>query len=223
MIPVKYMQITEDLALQAKMQWNTIPGFENYKEASFVYWDENTLLFHFEKEKSYGSIGDYIVADNEGCLHIFPRSLFELIFKEEIKAMQDKKMQELVKSLGSVVASYAKMANDKHYEIGTYIFDCSNDGIIVYASFDEFGNITLDDDLYTLSSEPGYQGSKNEKEMIRKFIGLDKKVILDGATNLMIKTTEERFITDFFYYVSLLLKIGTMLRTTRKETENEEF
>lgn len=220
MIPIKYMQITEDLVLQAKVQWNTIPGFENYKKASYIYWDENTLLFHFEKEKSYGSIGDYIVADNEGYLHIFPRGLFELIFKEEIKAMQDEKMQKLVKSLGSVVASYAKMANNKHYEIGTHIFDCSNDGIIVYTSFDEFGNIILDDDLYTLSSEPGYQGSKNEEEMVRKFIGPDKNIILDN-NNIMMKTTEEKFITSFFCYVSLLLKLGTMLRTTRKKVENE--
>lgn len=221
MIPVKYMQITKKLVSQAKEFWSPIPGFENYKKADFIYYGEYTLHFHFEKGQSCEYVGDYIVVDCEGCLHIFPQSLFELIFKKEIKAMQDKKMQELVKSLGSVVASYAKMANDKHYEIGTYIFDCSNDGIIVYASFDEFGNITLDDDLYTLSSEPGYQGSKNEKEMIRKFIGPDKKVILDGAANIIMKTTEERFITDFFYYVSLLLKIGTMLRTTRKKVENE--
>lgn len=222
MIPVKYVQITEDLFNQATIQWKIVPGFENYQKACFIRWDKDTILFNFEKEKSSGHIGDYIVADKKECLHIFPRSLFELIFEKEIKEIRDQKMQKLIESLGSVIASYTKMANNKHYEIGTHIFDCSNDGIIVYASFDEFGNIIFDDDLYTLSNEPGYTSSKNEKEMVRKFIGPDKNIVLDN-NNIMMKTTEEKFVVSFFYYVSLLLKIGTMLRTARKETGNEEF
>ena len=222
MIPVKYVQITEDLFNQATTQWKIIPGFENYQKACFIRWEKDTILFNFEKEKSSGHIGDYIVTDKEEYLHIFPRSLFELIFEKEIKEIRDQKMQKLIESLGGVVDNYVKMSDGIHYEISTYIFDCSNDGIIVYARFDEFGNIELDDDLYTLSIIPEYTNSKDEEEMVRKFIGPNKNITLK-SNNIVAKTTEEKFVTSFFYYVSLLLKIGTMLRTTRKETENEEF
>ena len=130
--------------------------------------------------------------------------------------MQYEKMENLIKSLGKTVSSYLYQDNG-YWEIGTNFFDNKNDGIIVYAIFDEYGDIIIDDDKATYwCCEPlGFDFTTNKA--VEKILKSSHKIKCINEL-LEIKTNEKDFVADFCMYISVLLQIiGAAQQTNKME------